>query len=76
MSLRDACFEFLRANAKAAEDLAIAVHHYTAPNYPITYGVEIDALRRACLGVKQSPYDPAAASELFRLEASVMTFHS
>lgn len=75
MALSDACYDFLQATADAAEELAKAVHHYSAPDYPIPYGVEIDALRRACLAVKQGPYDPTAVTELFRLAASVMTFH-
>ena len=75
MSLSDACFDFLRANEKAAEQLAAAVHHYSAPNYPITYGVEIGALRQACLAVKERPYDPEAGAALLRLAASVMIFH-
>jgi hydrogenase maturation factor HypF (carbamoyltransferase family) len=75
MSLSDACFEFLQANAKAAEELAAAVHHYAAPGYPITYGIEIDALRQACLTVRERPYDAEAGAELLRLAASVMTFH-
>jgi hypothetical protein len=75
MALSDACFDFLRATVEAAEVLASTVHHYAAPNYPITYGAEIDALRRACLAVRERPYDPEAAAELFRLAASVMTFH-
>jgi Uncharacterized protein conserved in bacteria (DUF2321) len=75
MALSDACFEFLLANAKAAEELASAVHHYAAPNYPITYGREIEGLRRACLAVKDRPYDAEAGAELLRLASSVMTFH-
>ncbi|SIN88138.1 hypothetical protein SAMN05443247_00426 [Bradyrhizobium erythrophlei] len=75
MALSDACFEFLQATADAAEVLASKVHHYSAPDYPIQYGVEIDALRRACLAVRDRPYDPEAGAELLRLAASVMTFH-
>src|ERR1700752_2508672 len=75
MALSDACFEFLQANAKAAEELATAVHHYATPGYPITYGIEIDALRQACLTVRERPYDAEAGAELLRLAASVMTFH-
>jgi hypothetical protein len=75
MSLSDACFEFLQTNAKAAEELAAAVHHYAAPNYPITYGSEVEALRLACLAVKDRPYDAEAGAELLRLASSVMTFH-
>jgi Uncharacterized protein conserved in bacteria (DUF2321) len=65
----------MRSTADAAEALAAAVHHYAAPNYPIGYGAEIDALRRACAEVKESPYDPRSGAELLRLAASVMTFH-
>jgi hypothetical protein len=76
MSLSDACSDFLGATTKAAEELAEFVHYYSAPDYPIAYWSEIDALRRACLAVKQSPpYDPEAFAELFRLAASVMMFH-
>jgi hypothetical protein len=46
MALSDSCFDFLRATADAAEELAVAVHRYSAPDYPIPYGIEIDALRR------------------------------
>jgi uncharacterized protein DUF2321 len=75
MALSDACFEFMQATADAAEALAAAVHDYAAPDYPISYGVEIDALRRACAALKERPYDPAPGAELLRLAASVMTFH-
>jgi len=75
MALSDACFEFMQATADAAEALAAAVHRYSAPDYPIPYGVEIDALRRACSAVRDSPYDPQTGAELLRLAASVMTFH-
>lgn len=75
MALSDACFEFMQATAVAAETLAAAVYHYAAPDYPIPYGVEIDALRRACAAVKERPYDPASGAELLRLASSVMTFH-
>jgi hypothetical protein len=49
--------EFMQATADA---LAAAVHHYAAPDHPISYGLEIDALRRACAAVKESPFDPEA----------------
>jgi hypothetical protein len=62
-------------HTEAAEELAAAVHHYAAPDNPITYGTEIEALRRACLAVKERPYSPEAAAALFRLAASVMTYH-
>jgi hypothetical protein len=76
MSLSDACSDFVGATTRAAEELGKFVHYYSAPDYPIAYGAEIDALRRACLAVKQSPpYDPEAFAGLFRLAVSVMTFH-
>jgi hypothetical protein len=75
MALSDACFDFLQATADAAEALATAVHHYAAPDYPIPYGGEIDALRRACAAFRERPYDPASGADLLRLAASVMTFH-
>ena len=58
MALSDSCFDFMQATAEAAEALAADVYHHSAPDYPIPYGVEIDALRRACLAVKESPFDP------------------
>jgi hypothetical protein len=75
MALSDSCFEFMQATADAAEALAAAVHHYAAPDCPIPYGVEIDALRRACAAVRERPYDPASGAELLRLAASVMIYH-
>jgi hypothetical protein len=75
MALSDACSEFLQATRDAAEALAAAVHHYAAPNCPIPYGREIDALRCACAAVRERPYDPASGADLLRLAASVMTFH-
>ena len=75
MALSDSCYEFMKATADAADALAAAVHHYAAPDYPIAYGIEIDALRRACAVMKESPFDPESGSELLRLAASVMTFH-
>jgi hypothetical protein len=74
-SLSDSCFNFMQATAEAAEALAANVHHYAAPGYLIAYGAEIDALRRACLAVKESPFDPQRGAELLRLAATVMTYH-
>ena len=74
MALSDACFEFLETVASAADELARGVHHYSDPEYPVRYGAEIDALRRACAGVKEAPYDPEAGARLIRLAASVMAF--
>ena len=75
MALSDACFEFMQATADAADALATAVHHYSAPHSPIAYRVEIDALRRACAAVKDRPYDPQSGTELLRLAASVIVYH-
>jgi hypothetical protein len=75
MALSDSCFEFMQQTADAANVLSVAIHHYAAPDYPISYGIEIDALRRACAAVKERPFDPEAGAELLRLAASVMTFH-
>jgi hypothetical protein len=61
MALNDSCFDFVQATADAAEALAAAVHHYAAPDCPISYGTEIDALRLACVAVKQSPMTPSPA---------------
>jgi len=75
MALSDSCFEFLAAVASAASTLAEEVHHYSSPDYPISYGAEIDALRRACVAVAEVPYDPEAGARLLRLAGSVMRFH-
>jgi hypothetical protein len=75
MALSDACFDFLHSVADAANVLADAVHHYAAPGYPISYGGQIDALRRACAAFREHPYDASIGSDLLRLAASVMTFH-
>jgi hypothetical protein len=75
MALSDACFDFMQATADAADALARAVHQYSAPHSPIAYGVEIDALRRACAAVKDRPYDPQSGAELLGLAASVMVYH-
>jgi len=75
MALSDACFEFMQATARAADELAASVHHYAAPDFPILYGIEIDALRRTCVAVKENPFDPELGAKLLRLTASVMTYH-
>lgn len=74
MALSDACFEFLEAVGAAARELSESVHWYAAPDYPLRYGEEIDALRRACMKVAESPYDAEAAARLVRLAASVMRY--
>lgn len=75
MALSDACFEFLDAFGEAARKLAEEVHWYSAPDNPLRYGEEIDALRRACVAVAETPYDPEAGVRLLRLAASVMRHH-
>jgi Uncharacterized protein conserved in bacteria (DUF2321) len=75
MALSDACFEFMQATAQAADELAASVHHYAAPDYPILYGIEIEALRRTCAAIRKSPFDPELGAKLLRLAASVMTYH-
>jgi hypothetical protein len=75
MALSDACSEFLRSFEAAAAILAEAVHHYSAPENPLTYGSEIDALRNACARVRAAPFDPEAGALLLKLATSVMTFH-
>jgi hypothetical protein len=75
MALSDACFDFLHSVSDAANVLADAAHHYAAPDYPISYGDEIDALRRACAAFREQPYDASLGADLLRLAASVMTFH-
>ncbi len=75
MALSDSCFEFLEAFGVAAHKLAEEVHWYSAPDNPLRYGEEIDAMRRACLAVAEVPYDPEAAGRLLRLATSVMRHH-
>jgi hypothetical protein len=75
VALSDVCFEFLRTVGNAADELARGVHHHSAPDASVQYGSEIDALRRACAAVAESPYDPEAGARLLRLAASVMAFH-
>src|SRR5438874_2614573 len=75
MALSDECCEFLHSVSEAAEKLARGVHYYSDPQYPIPYGMEIDALRQACAAVAQTPYDPEAGARLLRLASTVMAFH-
>lgn len=75
MALSDICFEFLQTVSSAAEELARGVHHYSDPGYPLHYGSEIDALRRASVAVREAPYDPEAGARLLRLATSIMAFH-
>ena len=75
MALSDACFDFLNAVAEAAAELGRQAHHYSDPDYPIRYGVEVDALRHACMAAGEAPYDPEAAARALRLALSVMRYH-
>ena len=75
MALSDACYEFIQDVDAAARRLAKAVHWYAAPNNPIGYGEEIDALRRSCAKVNASSLDPEARAELLRLAVAVLKFY-
>lgn len=75
MALSDICFDFLSAVNEAAKELAKDVHWYSQPEYPISYGEEIDVLRRACLSFTQSPYDGIKGAHLVRLAAAVLNYH-
>ncbi|KAA1053109.1 hypothetical protein [Azospirillum argentinense] len=74
MALSDACSEFVSEVDEAARRLAAAVHWYAAPGMPLSYGEEIDALRRACAKVDASPLDPEALAELLRLAVAVLRY--
>ncbi|WP_144243590.1 DUF2321 domain-containing protein [Azospirillum argentinense] len=74
MALSDACSEFISEVDEAARRLAEAVHWYAAPGMPLSYGEEIDALRRACAKVDASPLDPEARAELLRLAVAVLRY--
>ncbi len=76
MALSDACLEFLQAVDEAAGELAKAVHHYSAPDDLIQYGEEIDALRRACLALAESPSDAEKGAHLLRLAELVFWYHA
>jgi hypothetical protein len=73
--LSDECHQFLMSVQEAAERLAEAAHWYSAPNYPIPYGEEIDALRRAAARVAVEPIDADAMVHLLKLAASVLKYH-
>jgi len=73
--LSDACSDFLSAFSSAASTLALAVHHYSDPEFPLKYGSEIDALRRACAKFQETPCDPEVGADLLRLAKAVMIFH-
>jgi uncharacterized protein DUF2321 len=71
MALSDACFNFLNEVAQAADRLAHTAHHYSAPDYLIQYGPEIDALKRMAVQFRDHPYDTEAGSQLLDLASSV-----
>jgi hypothetical protein len=71
MALSDSCFTFLTEVAQAADRLANAAHHYSAPVYPLKYGPEIDALKHAAVLFRDNPYDAAAGSRLLDLASAV-----
>ncbi len=72
MALSDSCFDFLEAVSEAARKLADEAHWYSAPDNPLWYGEEIDAVRRTCMAVVETSYDPETGMRLLRLAASVM----
>jgi hypothetical protein len=57
--------------AAAAGRLAEEAHHYSAPDYPVQYGPEIDALKRAAVLFKDHPYDAEAGGRLLDLASGV-----
>ena len=71
MALSDSCFEFLNEVAQAADRLANEAHHYSAPDYPLRYGPEVDALKRAAVLYRDNPYDAEAGGRLLDLASAV-----
>jgi hypothetical protein len=71
MALSASCFEFLTTVSEAAGKLAEEAHHYSAPSYPIQYGPEIDALKRAAVLFRDHPYDAEAGGRLLDLASAV-----
>jgi Uncharacterized protein conserved in bacteria (DUF2321) len=71
MALSDSCFDFLAAVSDAAGQFAEEAHYYSAPNYPIQYGPEIDALRRVAAIVRDHPYDSEAGARLLKLASTI-----
>jgi hypothetical protein len=71
MALSDSCFDFLTAVSEAAGRFAKEAHHYSAPDYPIVYGPEIDALRRTAAIVRDHPYDAEAGARLLKLASTI-----
>ena len=75
MTLSDSCFDFMHGIAELAQQLADDAHYYGAPDYPIRYGIEVDALKQASLKVADYPMNPEATEDLIRLALSVLRFH-
>ena len=71
MALSDSCFDFLTSVADAAGQFAKEAYHYSAPDYPIQYGPEIDALRRTAAIVRDHPYDSEAGARLLKLASTI-----
>jgi hypothetical protein len=71
MALSDSCFAFLNEVSQAAGRLANEAHHYSAPDYPIQYGPEIDALKRVAVMYRDHPYDTEVGAQLLDLASSV-----
>jgi hypothetical protein len=75
MALSDSCFEFLEAISLAANALSKQAHEYSDPDYPIRYGQEVDAVKRAAFEVAERPYDAKAVSRLVTLALKTSRFH-
>ena len=71
MALSDSCFQFLSEVAEAAGRLAEEAYHCSAPDYPIQYGPEIEALKRAAVLFRDHPYDAQAGGRLLDLASAV-----
>jgi hypothetical protein len=71
MALSDSCFDFLTAVSQAAGEFAKEAHRYSAPDYPIVYGPEVDALRRTAAIVRDHPYDAEAGARLLKLASII-----
>jgi hypothetical protein len=71
MALSDSCFNFLNEVAQAADRLANDAHHYSAPDYPLKYGPEVDALKRAAVLYRDNPYDAESGGRLLDLASAV-----
>jgi hypothetical protein len=75
MALSDACFKFLEKVREAAIELAQNADWYGAPDYPIAYGEEVDALRRACQRIMEGSWNPEDGAALIRLAHAVQSYY-